>query len=51
MRKSSILGRIASNYKRKATNAATQGLYEMMWGEEAPKKKRRVKVKKDKEDW
>lgn len=44
-RKSSFLGRLAKNYKSKATNAATQGLYRAMWGEEPPKGKKKVKTK------
>ena len=38
-----ILKSLARNYKRKATNAATCGLYRAMWGEEPPKGKKKVK--------
>ena len=34
---------LARNYKRKATNAATCGLYRVMWGEEPPKGKKKTK--------
>lgn len=45
-RRKSILGAMASNYQRKATNAATQGMYKAMWGEEPPKRKKRVKIER-----
>lgn len=41
-KKKSKIGTIS---KRKATNSAKQGLYMMMWGEEAPKSKRKTKAK------
>lgn len=41
-----ILSSLASNCKRKATNAATCGLYMAMWGEEPPKGKRKQGGKK-----
>lgn len=45
MRKRNILKSIAGSVQRKATNATTQGVYTMLWGEEPPKKKKRVKIK------
>ena len=44
-RKSSFLGRLAKNCKSKATNCATQRMYRLMWGEELPKGKKKVKNK------
>lgn len=44
-RKSSILNAMARNYKLKANNAARQGIYKVMWGEEPPKRYKKVKVK------
>ena len=38
-RRGGILKSMARNCKRKATNCATQGLYQLMWGEEPPKVK------------
>ena len=34
---------IGSKLKRRATNSAKQSLYMIMWGEEVPKRKKRVK--------
>ena len=42
-RRSIILGSIAASQRRKATNAMTQQIYRSMWGEEAPKKYKKVK--------
>lgn len=42
-RKTSLLKSIAKNYKGKATNSATCGVYRMMWEEEPPKGKKKVK--------
>lgn len=42
-RRSNILGSIAASQKRKATNAMTQQIYKSMWGQEAPKKYKKVK--------
>lgn len=43
-RRTSLLKSIAKNYKGKATNSATCGLYRMMWGQEPPKGKKKVKT-------
>ena len=43
-KKTSLLKSIAKNYKGKATNSATCGLYKVMWGEEPPKGKKKVKT-------
>ena len=48
-RKTSLLKSIAKNYKGKATNSATCGLYKVMWGEEPPKGKKKVKTYQDKD--
>lgn len=34
---------VGSKLKRRATNSAKQSLYMIMWGEEVPKRKKRVK--------
>lgn len=47
-RKYSILNNLKRSAKSKATNAWTQAAYQVMWGEEAPKGKRRVNVNKKK---
>ena len=44
-RKSGFLKNVAKSCKRKATNCATQGMYRIMWGEEPPKGKKKVKSK------
>ena len=44
-RRGGILKSLAKSCKSKATNTATQGLYRLMWGEEPPKGKKRVKNK------
>lgn len=46
-RKTNLLKSIAKNYKGKATNSATCGLYKMMWGQEPPKGKKKVKTYQD----
>lgn len=44
-RRGGILKNLAKSCKSKATNCATQGLYRAMWGEEPPKRKKKVKSK------
>lgn len=44
-RRGGILKSMARSCQRKATNCATQGLYGIMWGEEPPKGKKKVKSK------
>ena len=43
-RRSGFLTGMDRNLKRKAKNAATQCIYEGLFGEKAPKKRRRVKI-------
>lgn len=43
-RRYGILKSMAASAKRKATNSARQGAYILMWGEEPPKRKKKVKA-------
>lgn len=42
-RKTGLLKSVAKNYRSKATNNATCGLYKMMWNENPPKGKKKTK--------
>jgi hypothetical protein len=46
MARRSVLKGLSSGMKRKATNSLNQAGYMLMWGEEPPKKKKRVGKKK-----
>ena len=45
-RRGGFLKSLAKSCKSKATNSANQAMYMMMWGEEPPKRKKKVSNKK-----